>query len=238
MSRNKGDKDYTKTEKEVLINMINEYQMFRFTDVEMMELLSKKLGKNVGNTTFYRLKKEANKRKINAEQWLDNFVRFGLLDFYKEQFQMMESVQNILIKQYIKEAHKKEDEKKDGNQNKVLMNQLAKTITDNSKIMSEIAAGPATIAKLLSMIPKELLEGDLEYTEKYLNKMNENQKSLWSVESGENKDSDYHKENEIKLNPSNAQTALLPAIDGVVNNNNSKGSNSSEITAQGDQRIF
>lgn len=238
MSRNKGDKDYTKTEKEILINMINEYQMFRFTDVEMMDLLSKKLGKNVGNTTFYRLKKEANKRKINSEQWLDNFVRFGLLDFYKEQFQMMETIQNILIKHYIKEAHKEEDEKKDGRQNKVLMNQLAKTITDNSKIMSEIAVGPATIAKLLSMIPKQLSEGNLEYIDNHFNKMDGNQKSLWSVESGENTDDEYNKDNETKLDPSKAPTALLPAIDGVVNNDNSKGLNSSEATAQGDQRIF
>jgi hypothetical protein len=52
VSRNKGDKDYTKTEIEILISIINDYQMFRFTDIEMMDLLSKKLGKNIGNTTF------------------------------------------------------------------------------------------------------------------------------------------------------------------------------------------
>lgn len=233
MSRNKGDKDYTKTEKEILINMINEYQMFRFNDFEMKDLLSKKLGKNVGNTTFYRLKKEANKRKISSEQWLDNFVRFGLLDFYKEQFQMMESVQNILIKQYIKEAHKEEDEKKGGNQNKVLMNQFAKTITENSKIMSEIAVGPATIAKLLSMIPKRLLDGDLTFIENHFKDMTNDKKNLWHVETDENKDSDK----ETKIDPSKAPTALLPAIDNF-NNRSTKDPNSEEPSAQGDQPIF
>ncbi|MGD9534131.1 MAG: hypothetical protein AB7V56_10215 [Candidatus Nitrosocosmicus sp.] len=233
MSRNKGDKDYTKTEKEIIISMINDYQMFRFTDLEMMDLLSKKLGKNMGNTTFYRLKKEANKRKISSEQWLDNFVRFGLLDFYKERLEEMTLVQNILVKHYLKESHKNEDEKKDGKQNKVLMNQLAKTITDNSKIMSEIATGPATIAKLLSMIPKKLLEGDLEYVENHFRKLEKDKGILWSVETGENKDENE----ETKVDPSKAPTALLPPIDNL-NNKSPKESDSEEASAQGDQRVF
>lgn len=235
LSRNKGDKDYTKTEKEILISMINDYQMFRFTDVEMMDLLSQKLGKNVGNTTFYRLKKEANKRKISSEQWLDNFVRFGLLNFYKERLEEMALVQNILIKQYLKEAHKKEDERKDGKQNKILMNQLAKTISDNSKVMSEIAVGPATMAKLLSLIPKQLLQGDLSCMENHFRNMDKGEKNLWSGESSENQASD----NSEQINPSKALTAILPAIEFSVNSKSEKCSGSEEeATAQGDQAIF
>lgn len=233
MTRNKGDKDYTKMEKELLINMINDYQMFRFTDVEMMDLLSNKLGKNIGNTTFYRLKKEANKRKISSEQWLDNFVKFGLLDFYKERLEEMTLVQNILVKQYLKEAHKREDEEKDGKQNKQLMNQLVKTISDNSKVMSEIAVGPATVAKLLSMIPKQLLDGDLTFVENHFKDMANDKKNLWHVETDENKDDDK----ETRMNPSKAPTALLPAIDNF-NNRSSKDPNSEEPSAQGDQPIF
>ena len=215
--------------------MINDYQMFRFTDLEMMDLLSKKLGKNMGNTTFYRLKKEANKRKISSEQWLDNFVRFGLLDFYKERLEEMTLVQNILVKHYLKESHKKEDEKKDGKQNKVLMNQLAKTITDNSKIMSEIATGPATIAKLLSMIPKKLLEGNLPTVEDYFKNMKKEEKFLWSVELGESEGGEDTK----IVDPSKAPTALFPPIEFSVDNKSDKGSSSEEeATAQGDQRVF
>lgn len=215
--------------------MINDYQMFRFTDVEMMDLLSKKLRKKIGNTTFYRLKKEANKRKINSEQWLDNFVKFGLLDFYKERIEEMALVQNILMKEYLKEAHKKEDEKTDGKQNKLLMNQLAKTISDNSKVMSEIAVGPATMAKLLSMIPKQLLEGDLSCVENHFRNMDKGDRILWSGESSENQPLD----NTEKVEPSKAPTALLPAIEVSVNSKLDKCSGSEEeVTAQGDQRVF
>ncbi|MDR4491187.1 MAG: hypothetical protein R2685_09855 [Candidatus Nitrosocosmicus sp.] len=238
MSRNKGDKDYTKTEKEMLISMISDYQMFRFTDLEMMDLLSKKLCKNIGNTTFYRLKKEANKRKISSEQWLDNFVRFGLLDFYKERLEEMTLVQNILVKHYLKESHKKEDEKKDGKQNKVLMNQLARTITDNSKVMSEIATGPATIAKLLSMIPKQLLEGDLASVDNYFENMTPEQKTLWSTSPNAGETQENDETEDIKLDPSKATSAIFPPIDGIVNNKSSKETAPDEATAQGDQRVF
>jgi hypothetical protein len=235
MSRNKGDKDYTKTEKEILISMINDYQMFRFTDVEMMDLLSKKMSKNIGNTTFYRLKKEANERKLNSEQWLDSFVKFGLLDFYRERLEEITLVQNILMKEYLKEAHKKEDKKKDGNQNKLLMNQLAKTISDNSKIMSEIAVGPATMAKLFSMIPKQLLEGDLASVENHFKNMDKGERILWPGESSENQALD----NPEKVDPSKTPTAILPAIEVPVNSKSDKDSGSEEeATAQGDQPIF
>jgi hypothetical protein len=237
MSRNKGDKDYTKNEKEMLISMINDYQMFRFTDLEMMDLLSKKLGKNVGNTTFYRLKKEANKRKINIGQWLDNFVRFGLLDFFKERLEEMTMVQNTLVKQYLKESHKKEDEEKDGKQNKQLMNQLAKTITDNSKIMSEIAVGPATIAKLLSLIPQKLLEGDLGCVEKYFNSLDENKKILWSIKSNANNGIEDDAL-ETKIDPSKAPTAILPPIDNLSDGKTMKRSDDAEDEIEDEQRIF
>jgi hypothetical protein len=235
MSRNKGDKDYTKTEKEILISMINDYQMFRFTDVEMIDLLSKKLGKKIGNSTFYRLKKEANKRKLNSEQWLDSFVKFGLLDFYKERLEEMMLVQNILMKEYLKESHKKEDDKKDGNQNKLLMNQLAKTISDNSKIMSEIAVGPATMAKLISMIPKQLLDGDLSSVENHFENMEKRDRILWSGELSENPVLD----NTEKVYPSKTTSALLPAMEASVNSRSIQGSGTEgEATAQGDQKVF
>ncbi len=215
--------------------MINDYQMFRFTDVEMMDLLSSKLGKNIGNSTFYRLKKEANKRKISSEKWLDNFVKFRLLDFYKERLEEMTIVQNILVKQYLKEAHKKEDEKKDGKQNKILMNHLAKTISDNSKIMSEIAVGPATIAKLLSIIPKQLLEGELSTVENHFKNMAKGDRILWSEESIDNEALDKAE----TINPSKATSALLPAMEVSVNSRFTQGSSSEEeATAQGDQRVF
>jgi hypothetical protein len=48
MTRNKGDKDYTKTEKHLLISLINDYSLFGATDSEIIQMFSDKLGKRSG----------------------------------------------------------------------------------------------------------------------------------------------------------------------------------------------
>jgi hypothetical protein len=149
----------------------------------------------------------------------------------------MTLVQNILMKEYLKEAHKKEDEKKDGNQNKLLMNQLDKTISDNSKIMSEIAVGPATMAKLLSIIPKQLLEGDLVTVENHFRNMNNDERILWSEKLTESNARENSEKG--KVDPSKDPTAIFPAIDVTVNSEVDKCSSpENEAKAQGDQRVF
>ena len=59
MARNKGDKDYSKSEKQLLISLINDYSLIGSRDHEIIQMLSKKIGKNVSETLFYRLKKES-----------------------------------------------------------------------------------------------------------------------------------------------------------------------------------
>ena len=59
MARNKGDKDYTKSEKQLLISLINDYSLFGATDSEIIQMLSTKISKKISETLFYRLKKEA-----------------------------------------------------------------------------------------------------------------------------------------------------------------------------------
>ena len=59
MARNKGDKDYTKSEKQLLISLINDYSLFGATDNEIIQMLSTKIGKKISETLFYRLKKES-----------------------------------------------------------------------------------------------------------------------------------------------------------------------------------
>ncbi|MDN5845288.1 MAG: hypothetical protein L0H53_03335 [Candidatus Nitrosocosmicus sp.] len=240
MVRKKGDKDFTDSEKNMLISLINDYEVCGyFTDLEMIKMLSQKLGKNVGNTTFYRLKKEALKNKLNSEQWLDKFVRFELFDFYRKRIEEVKLVQKELIRLFAQEASKNENEKDSNVQNKQLMNQLAKTINDNSKILSEMGMGPPFLAKLQLMIPKELLEGDLEYTEKHFEKMDKNKKILWSVSSDEGKGVNNTENEEVNLDPSKAPTALLPPIDNLDDNKpTKKGSNSEEANDQDPQRVF
>ena len=63
MARKKGDKDYSKSEKQLLISLINDYSLFGGTDSEVIQMLSKKIGKKISETLFHRLKKES-KAKI------------------------------------------------------------------------------------------------------------------------------------------------------------------------------
>src|SRR3954462_4799791 len=67
VARKKGDKDYSKSEKQLLISLINEYSLFGARDHEVIQMLSKKIGKNVSETLYYRLKKEAKAKRINSE---------------------------------------------------------------------------------------------------------------------------------------------------------------------------
>jgi len=47
VARNKGDKDYSKSEKQLLISLINDYSLFGATDSEVIRMLSTKIGKKI-----------------------------------------------------------------------------------------------------------------------------------------------------------------------------------------------
>jgi hypothetical protein len=53
MSREKGDKDYAKSEIQLLISLINDYSLFGTHDNEIIKMLSEKIGKKILETTFY-----------------------------------------------------------------------------------------------------------------------------------------------------------------------------------------
>jgi len=59
-----------------LVSLINDYSLFGARDHEVIHIISKKIGKNVSETLFYRLKKEAVKKRGDSEQWLDSFVKY------------------------------------------------------------------------------------------------------------------------------------------------------------------
>ena len=56
MVRKKGDKDYIKPEKQLLIPLINDYSLFGATDGEIIQMLSEKKDKKISYPLFYRLK--------------------------------------------------------------------------------------------------------------------------------------------------------------------------------------
>ena len=64
------NKDYTKSEKQLLISLINDYSLFGAHDNEIIQMLSKKIGKKISETLFYRLKKEAVKKRGESNSGL------------------------------------------------------------------------------------------------------------------------------------------------------------------------
>ena len=146
MARKKGDKDYSKSEKQLLISLINDYSLFGATDNEVIQMLSKKIGKIISETLFYRLKKEAIKQRGAADQWLDSFARYQYVEYYRKRIDELEYVQSTLLKLLIEEKEEKEQ------QNKTLINQLSKTIADNTKILAEFGYAPPLLSKIKNLI--------------------------------------------------------------------------------------
>ena len=102
MTRQKGDKDYTQREKQMIISFINEFSLFGASDDEMIKMISTKLGKEnnekISETLFYRLKKEAKQKRIDSEEWLDNYAKYQFVEFYRQRIDELEYVQRNLIK--------------------------------------------------------------------------------------------------------------------------------------------
>jgi hypothetical protein len=226
----KGSKNFTESEKKILISIINDYEICDLPDKKMLEILSQKLGRSIKETSYYTLKNEAKKSKPSPEQWLDNFCKSGIVEFYKERLEETLLVQKVLLRLYAEESNKKDIATK---QDRFLLTKISKAISDNSKNLSELGMSPIILAKLQSLIPKEVINGDLEYVEKYFGSMNQSDKILWFGGSTRSKE-EYISNEETKLDPSKAPTALLPAIDNMKHRKDLK----SEATSQGDQPIF
>jgi len=141
VARNKGNKDYSKSEKQLLISLINDYSLFGATDSEVIQMLSTKLGKKISETLFYQLKKEAVKRRVDSEQWLDTYAKYQYVEFFRKRIEELEFVQKTLLQALV-------DEK----QNKALINQLSKTIAENTKTLGSFGLVPPIISKMQSAI--------------------------------------------------------------------------------------
>jgi hypothetical protein len=101
----------------------------------------KKIGKNVSETLFYRLKKEVKAKRKDSDQWLDFFARYQYVEYYRKIMEDLEYVQRTLLKALLDEKEKLEDK-----QDKTLINHLSKTIADNSKVLSEFGIAPPILS--------------------------------------------------------------------------------------------
>ena len=173
MARNKGDKDYSKSEKQLLISLINDYSLLGATDNEIIEMLSTKIGKKISETLFYRLKKEARRRRGDYESWLDSFARFQYAEYYRKRIEELEYVQRKLLEYMVDEIEKPKYEKKD----KTLINQLSKTIADNSKVLAEFGYAPPLLSKIKSLMSENYSPTNKE-VDKEIEKYDFNGKNL------------------------------------------------------------
>ena len=147
MARNKGDKDYSKSEKQLLISLINDYSLIGSRDHEIIQMLSKKIGKKISETLFYRLKKEAVKIRGEADEWIDNFAKYQYIEYYRKRTEELEFVQRTLLKTLIEEK-----EKTGEMQDKSIINQLSKTIADNSKVLGDFGMCPPVLSRIKSVL--------------------------------------------------------------------------------------
>ena len=90
----------------MMISLINDYSLFGAHDHEGIQMLSKKIGKNMSETLFYRLKKEVKAKRGDSEQWLDYYARYQFIEFYRKRMEELELVQRKLLKTFIDETDK------------------------------------------------------------------------------------------------------------------------------------
>jgi hypothetical protein len=229
----KGSKNFTESEKKLLISIINDYGICDLPDKKMLEILSQKLGRTIKETSYYTLKNEAKKSKSSPEQWLDNFCKSGIVEFYKERLEETLLVQKVLLRLYAEESNKQDIATK---QDRFLITKISKAISDNSKNLSELGMSPIILAKLQSLIPKEVLNGNLEFVDKYFENMDKEQKMMLSGESIDCETTENNGREEIRPDPSKAPTAIFPPIE--KKDMRKDGTASETATAQGDQPVF
>ena len=182
MTRNKGDKDYSQREKQMMISLINDYSLFGATDDEMIKMLSKKIGKEnnekISETLFYRLKKEAKKKRGDSEQWLDYYAKYQYVEYYRNRMEELELVQKKLLKILIEETEKSEE-----NKDKSIINHLSKTIADNSKVLFDFGVAPPVLSYIKSVISENYFNSHGNNDNKVNEEINTIKNNLKNVES-------------------------------------------------------
>jgi hypothetical protein len=86
-----------------LISLINDYSLYGATNKEIIHMLSKKMGKKISETLFYDLKKEAKTKRGESEQWVDYYVKYPCIEYYRERIDELEFVQRTLLQALVEE---------------------------------------------------------------------------------------------------------------------------------------
>ena len=86
------------------------------------------------------------KKRGESELWLDYYAKYQFIEYYRKRVEELELVQKKLLRALIEQTEKKE------NPNKLLINQLSKTIGENSKILAEFGMALPLLSRIKNLI--------------------------------------------------------------------------------------
>jgi hypothetical protein len=158
-----GINDFTDQERNIIIAKVSDYMLYGLKEREMLELLQKHIGRPVSERTLYKIKRHIKDTRGTTEQWLDKYARLELAEFYRQRISELEYLQANLF--LILDEEKSKGDKK----NIYRYNTIAKTIIENSRVLSDFGMAPPIIAKIKELLPVDISE---------LNTRVESQKSL------------------------------------------------------------
>lgn len=152
MTRIAGINDLTEKERNIIIAKVSDYMLFGLKEAEILELLEKHIGRAISARTLYKIKLHIRETQGSADQWLDKYARLELADFYRKRITELEYLQANLF--LILDDEKAKGDKK----NVYRYNTIAKTIIENSRVLSDYGMAPPIIAKIKELLPVDITE--------------------------------------------------------------------------------
>lgn len=143
-------KKYSKQERMMLKAMIKDYLLFGLPTYRIKELIQQKTGLEFSMMSAAYMVKQVQKESQITDDWLDEFARSKLADFYRERIDKMQYLENQLLLLLSKEIEKKD--------NAVAVATISKVIIETDKVLSEYALAPPVISKIKSLIPLDITE--------------------------------------------------------------------------------
>jgi|GEM_PF-4370623 len=150
--RTEGSTNFTDGEKQIMLSLTADYLMFGLESWQIKQQLTTKMNRTISDEIIKRLIREVRSKRKSADEWLTNFTRDQLAEFYRLRINELEYIQKILLTAISEESEKP------GGKNKYLMNQLARTIGDNSKLLAEFGMAPPILAKIKMLLPVDITD--------------------------------------------------------------------------------
>jgi hypothetical protein len=147
-----GINDLTEKERNIIIAKVENYILFGLKEREILELLEKHIGRQISPRTLYKIKHNIREKQGTADQWLDKYARLQVADFYRQRITELEYLQSNLF--LILDEEKAKGDKR----NIYRYNTIAKTIIENSKVLSDLGMAPPIIAKIKELLPVDINE--------------------------------------------------------------------------------